>query len=133
MNWFTKRYVIDRSTEWKESMVVKHGGCEHVEKDPSLLFAISTENDSFGCESYCLCKVCDDAVEAEEGEKLQVCHDCHKSVKTKDGFEWKWYDFYAPQGDEPLFICNECRTKERHRNRVSKDREDYEEEMRRYD
>lgn len=65
--------------------------------------------------------------------ETEVCHDCKKPFFKKDGIEWKWYDFYAAQGDEPLSICNQCRKGETHRHRVERDRVDYEEEMGRYD
>lgn len=65
--------------------------------------------------------------------ETEVCHDCKKPFFKKDGIEWKWYDFYAAEGDEPLFICNQCRKGEVHRHRVESDRIDYEEEMGRYD
>lgn len=51
-----------------------------------------------------------------------VCCDCLKTVFVKDTTEWKPYDFYAPQGDEPLCICNECKGAKKHRERVARDR-----------
>jgi len=41
------------------------------------------------------------------------------------GFNWKWYDFYAAQGDEPLRICYACQKLAKHKTRVRRDREDY--------
>lgn len=64
--------------------------------------------------------------------ETEVCYDCKKPTFKKDGFEWKWYDFYAAQGDEPLFICNQCRKGEVHRHRVENDRRNAEEEEDRY-
>jgi hypothetical protein len=45
-----------------------------------------------------------------------------KQFKQKDLTTWKWYDFYAAQGDEPLLLCKECRNGERHKKRVAEDR-----------
>lgn len=42
-------------------------------------------------------------------------------VKRKDGAEWRWYDFYAPQGDEAPFICFACRALPKHLARVARD------------
>lgn len=129
MNWFTKSYVSNNSLERKKQLFEEHGGCEHVEADPSVMAVVAYENDSFGREGYCLCEACDDlSVEHEDNEE-HVCHDCKSCKPLKEGVMWKWYDFYAAQGDEPLFICNECRKKDTHINRVRRDRQDYEEEM----
>lgn len=129
MNWFTKTFVSTQPAEKKAALIAEHGGCEHVEQDNTLLFVVSYENDSFGSEGYCMCEACYDAMIAEADEEEVVCYDCKKTVKVKDSIAWKWYDFYAPQGDEPLIICNECRTKEKHIERVRRDREDREEEL----
>lgn len=92
-----------------------------------------TENDSFGIVSgYYCCQACKDEADREEGEELVYCADCGEEKKTKDTIRWKWYDFYAPQGDEPLIICNECADKEKHQARVTKDLESYEREMEYY-
>lgn len=133
MNWFTRSFVSTVGISKKISFVEQHGGCEHVQADPALLFAISYENDSFGREGYCQCEACFDAAQVEADEEEVVCFDCKTTVKAKDSVSWKWYDFYAPQGDEPLIICNTCQTKEKHRQRVARDQADYEHEMARYD
>ena len=57
------------------------------------------------------------------------CDDCKQARARKDTIEWRWYDFYAPQGDEPLVICTECQSKPKHVKRVAKDEADYRYEM----
>ena len=132
MNWFTRRTLRGEfSTEEQAKKVVgRFGGCcEHVEANPMLAFGVTAENDSFGSESYCMCEACWDKMSEEEDEEEHVCFDCNQKFKLKDGVLWKWYDFYAPQGDEPLPICNECSGKEKHLARVRKDRADLKEEL----
>lgn len=129
MNWFTKTYVKTKSLQAKKELVTEHGGCEHVESDPSLLAVVSYENDSFGREGYCMCEACNDASVSEEDEEEVQCHDCKQTFKRKETIEWKWYDFHAPAGEEPLTICDACRKGEKHIARVRKDREDLEREM----
>lgn len=129
MNWFTKSRVGASSDAQKKSLVEEWGGCEHVSADHTKLFIVSYENDSFGREGYCLCEECYNKGIQVEDEEKHTCSDCRSTVAKKDGVVWKWYDFYAAQGDRPLFICNNCRTQEKHINRVEKDRRDYQEEM----
>jgi len=135
MNWFTKGiFRQDLSTKEKAQAIVnKHDGCcEHVEADPMLAFGFTAENDSFGRETYVMCRACWDEAEQEEDEEEHTCFDCKKKFKLKDGFLWKWYDFYAAQGDEPLPICNECAGKEKHLARRRKDAAERDEELSRY-
>ena len=129
MNWFTKEYVQSRTTAAKQALVNTHGGCEHVEADASLVSVVSYENDIWGKEGYCMCEACHEKVEEEEGNELVTCHDCHQHVPRKETIDWKWYDFYAPQGDMPLVICDTCRTKDTHQQRVARDRADYDREF----
>lgn len=117
----------------KEAAVAMWGGCEHVGDNPSLLYKITYENDPWGREGYCLCQACSEQADAVEDEEEVICYDCQQTFKKKDTIEWRWYDFYAPQGDEPLTICQSCKKAEKHQARVKQDREDYEEEMKRYD
>lgn len=124
MNWFTQSNVTHTTLEQKKKEIQEHGGCEHVEANPELLYRISYENDSWGREGYCLCEACAKQADEEEGKEQVVCHDCKQSFEKKDTFTWKWYDFYAPQGDIPLTICNGCRTGQTHVHRVARDRED---------
>ena len=129
MNWFTKSFVGTSTLSVKAKLVEEWGGCEHVEKDSSCLYRVDYENDSFGREGYCLCEACAEAATEREDNELHTCVDCKSEVPLKDGVMWKWYDFYAAQGDEPLFVCNTCRTKEKHLARRAKDRADYEAEF----
>ena len=133
MNWFTTHYVRSMSQGKKAQLVAEHDCCEHVGADSSLAFVISREHDSFGSEGYVTCESCYEQSLEEEDNSREVCHDCSQTVLRKEGYFWKWYDFYAPQGDEPLFICHECAKKEKHTERIRRDREEYEAEMAYYD
>lgn len=130
MNWFTKEHIGNSSLEYKQKMVDQDGGCEHAEVDASVVAYVRYEKDSFGpVSSYACCEECDKKADEEEGNELHTCHDCNQDKPRKDGIEWKWYDFYAPQGDEPLFICNCCQKEPKHLQRVETDRRNYEEEF----
>lgn len=129
MNWFTESYVLGNSLKHKTELVEEWGGCEHVEKDPSLLVVVKYENDPWGREGYCLCEQCSEESDKAEDEIEEICYDCGGVFKRKDTISWKWYDFYAPQGDEPLIICNDCRKKDKHIQRIVKDRIDRDNEF----
>ena len=103
--------------------------CEHVEKDQGLAYASFNEDDSFGpvCR-HVVCKPCYEKELEQEREEMVTCYDCHQKVKAGDTIQWKWYDFYAPQGDEALTICSLCQEKEKHKTRVAQDRADAEAE-----
>lgn len=131
MNWFTKSHVSTISLEKKQSLVEEWGGCEHVISDPSSLYTVSYENDSFGREGWCSCEACEHANEDKEGEEEVMCSDCKGTFKKKDTTEWRWYDFYAAQGDEALVLCETCRRAEKHVERKRRDAEDCEEELNR--
>jgi hypothetical protein len=93
--------------------------CEHVEAG-ELAVAVFTETDTFGPVDWCaVCQACLDA--SEEELSLDQCHDCHEKVPNKDMLQWRWYDFYAPQGDEPLYICRSCWGKTPHQSRMEQD------------
>lgn len=129
MNWFTTDYVAQRSLEAKAKAIAEHGGCEHVEADNSLLHAIQYENDPWGREGYCVCEACQKKAEAKEDAEDHTCCDCKQSFTLASGGTlWKWWDFYAPQGDEPLPICATCRNKEPHLTRRRRDAADLETE-----
>lgn len=130
MNWFTGALVGNFSDDKKAEKVSQLDGvCEHVEQDSTKLYKINREHDSMGSESYGMCKECCDRSEEYEDNQEDTCHDCKGVFKMKELRAWKWYDFYAPQGDEPLLICDTCDQSEKHIERVRKDREDYEQEF----
>lgn len=130
MNWFTRTNVQGFPAARVQVLLEQDGGCEHVVQDIKLAYVMHRENDSFGpVSSYVCCQACDEAIKAREGEEEHVCHDCKKTVKSKDGSFWKWYDFYAAQGDVPLFICNCCIGLPTHKARVARDKADYEAEF----
>lgn len=132
MNWFTKRHVGHLSIEKKKETINDPswgGNCEHVEKDSSKLYMISAENDPWGREDYGICEECANKLKETEDNEQVCCSDCKKMFPRKETITWKWYDFYAAQGDVPLTICNTCRTAEKHQTRVANDRADYMHEM----
>jgi hypothetical protein len=123
MNWFTKSIIAASDDKYKQAKLDEDGGCEHVEKEVNLAYAIHRENDSFGVVgSWVCCKPCHEAAAEAEGLETEVCKDCSQPVAKKDGFFWRWYDFYAPQGDEALFICKACSVKPNHLQRVARDK-----------
>lgn len=125
MNWFTKELIAGSvSAEKKAEKVQEHGGCDHVTQDPSLLYVIQYENDSFGREGYCCCKACYDAGEKERQEKPTTCHECKQTFPGSETTTWRWYDFYAAQGDTPMVICNTCYAAPKHQARMARDREE---------
>lgn len=125
MNWFTKSIIAPNTQEYKQARLNEDGGCDHVQQDINLAHAIHREMDSFGTVgSWVCCQPCHQAAADAEGEESRVCTDCSNVVKKKDGFLWRWYDFYAAQGDVPVFICNGCEGKDKHLNRVRRDNED---------
>lgn len=128
MNWFTKENVSGLSLEKKQALSIDNP-CEHVEKDISLLTWVVKENDSFGSEATGLCKACfDEMKEAEQNEQV-CCQDCKGTVLKKDSIEWRWYDFYAAQGDTPIVVCTVCQKEDKHALRVKNDQRDYEAEF----
>lgn len=125
MNWFTNKSMAKVTEEI-------HSKCKHL-KEGDIAHRVSYENDGLGePESYAMCKVCSDESLLEQNDVEERCRDCGELHKTGDMIKWRPYDFYAPQGDEPLLICNECCGKEKHRCRVEKDRGDFEDEINHY-
>ena len=118
MNWFKKHEISNLDMrEWDM--------CEHVEANHALAYEAISENDSFGIvDKIILCKAC---VDSDEELHENKCTDC--GAKAKDMREWRWFDFYAAQGDTPLYICKECWSLEKHSLRRQKDREEYRQEM----
>lgn len=103
------------------------GCCEHVEAGAPI-FAVGCEDDSFGpLARIGNCEACYHASVAAHAAEMVVCNDCKKEVPRSQATEWKWWDFYAPQGDEPLVICDQCRKLPKHIERVRADRADREE------
>lgn len=126
MNWFVHSYP-------SVLKVIEDSACEHVEADMSKCSVVVTEMDSFGkVGEMALCEECMKKIQEEEGREEVYCCDCKQTVLKSASQEWRWYDFYAPQGDEPLIVCKECSQKLPHLNRVAQDRFDYEEEMASY-
>ena len=127
MNWFNTygpqaaRRMVDKGLA---------DPCEHVERGEAEPVILHTESDSFGTVGgYAPCRSCEDKRREEEANETVVCRDCKEQKKRKETFQWKWYDFYAPQGDVPLTICFECRDKPTHKRRVQQDKWDREDEF----
>lgn len=98
--------------------------CEHVEEDQSLGVKYSMESDSFGPVGvYIQCEECFE--HTKEQDRHNTCYDCGEDKKTT---QWKWYDFYAAQGDEALEICDDCWSEPKHTQRRQKDSYDEDQE-----
>lgn len=130
MNWFTRESIQNKTDEDKKELIEQDGACPHAEKDLNLAQILRSEKDTWGpVATFVCCLECDQKASEEEQKQIVVCHDCSGSFEKKDTIQWKWYDFYAAQGDQPLTICNTCRTRPTHRKRVEDDRADYEDEF----
>ena len=119
MNWYVHKVI----GEVKQSDIDRalDGHCEHV--TVGMKVHLVGEQDSFGpVTRFLYCVECYNKAKEEEEEELVFCDDCGKEVPKKNTIEWKWYDFYAPQGDEPLTICNDCKAGEKHKKRVEDDK-----------
>ncbi len=105
---------------------LKHSGgdrCEHVEQNSALAFAVLCEDDSFGpVLRNVVCEACFADVEEAEKHRRCICQDCRKSVPKAETREWRWFDFYAAQGDEPLVLCLGCWEAPKHLERMAEDR-----------
>lgn len=127
MNWFVTVNIGGQSTDVKKRQAEQDSSCGHVQKDPSLAVANLKEMDTFGpVGTHVVCAECYDQHLAAKGEETHVCKDCGQVHKASAGIAWRWYDFYAAQGDVALRICNPCRLLPKHQERVRRDREDYE-------
>lgn len=103
--------------------------CEHVQHGKAQQYAVFKEDDSFGpVGRFVVCKACFEEEQAKEQERTEVCDDCKQPKRKSVCGEWRWYDFYAAQGDEPLHICDDCRQLPRHKDRVVEDRRSRDEE-----
>ena len=130
MNWVTSKGTADAK---KALAFDTTDMCEHVEADQSLAYALHCEDDSFGpVGRTVLCEPCDRLHRAEEAAQAVTCNDCRKTKRRDETHPWRWYDFYAPQGDEPLIICHECWGLPRHIARRERDRQEAQEEMESY-
>jgi hypothetical protein len=130
MNTFTSTYIANKSAEDKQKYVDQDSACEHVEADVNVAQYVLKENDSFGTVgSHVVCAECKKKAEEEEDNETYVCVDCKETKPQKEGIQWKWYDFYAAQGDTPMFVCDCCRPKEKHQARVAADQRAYNEEF----
>ena len=117
MTQFNNRYNVTVRDEFDH--------CEHLSVGVKAYRAVY-ENDCCGTVGvYACCKECSDALDKQEDEELVTCDDCGGEFQRKDTHEWKPYDFYAPQGDEPMIICKTCRTADKHLDRARTDRADY--------
>ena len=118
MNW-----VVHRKVQLNQRMINDADGvCEHVKVGDYC--HESGEQDSFGpVARFYECDACYEAAAKAAGEEEVVCHDCRKVVLRKQIREWKPFDFYAPQGDTPLEICDCCWKAQRHQDRMLHDRQ----------
>lgn len=121
MTQFNNRYNVTVRDEFDH--------CEHLSVGVKAYRAVY-ENDCCGTVGvYACCKECSEALDKQEDEEIVACDDCGGEFARKDTHVWKPYDFYAPQGDEPMVICGTCRLAEKHLARVRKDRADYQAEF----
>lgn len=121
MNWFVHDTNKTITEEWEH--------CEHLEVGQSAPYMVG-EQDSFGPVARMgMCKECYDKYKEEQEEELEYCYDCGEKKPMKEIQRWTWHDFYPPQGDEPLLICDDCSVKDKHKNRVRRDNEAYEREF----
>lgn len=85
------------------------------------------ERDSFGYVfAEIVCEGCRDKGMREIAESIEVCADCGQEHPRKNTRQWRWYDFYEPQGDEPRIICNGCWELPKHVERMARDKADRE-------
>lgn len=66
---------------------------------------------------------CETARLKEEQGRTVTCFDCKQEVSNKDTIRWCWYDYYAPEDEDPLTICKECEGAPKHVQRVARDRQ----------
>lgn len=108
---------------------VEHGAdlCKHVQKQGlSVGVGYFYEKDSCGYVFVeIVCKRCKDKTQKKIDESLVCCDDCGSEKPSKVVRAWKWYDFYAPQGDEPRMVCTDCWELPPHQLRMKKDDDDY--------
>lgn len=118
MNWEVHKVVKLTSRMVDEADDV----CEHL-KVGDTCHCIG-EQDSFGPVSrFYECADCRKKSRESADEVMEFCHDCGTEHPRKDMRQWRWFDFYAPQGDEPLEICNCCWEAPKHQERMLRDRQ----------
>lgn len=104
----------------------KHVSLKKLNKGVGFFF----ERDSFGYVFVeIVCEKCRDQGLEEIANSRVLCGDCGMEHPRKETKQWRWYDFYAPQGDEPRIICNTCWELPKHVNRMANDKLDYEHEF----
>lgn len=125
MNWVINGVNSTITEEWDM--------CDHLSVGMVAPYWLG-EQDSFGpVVRYGMCKECNIEHQKVSAEETEHCTDCGNEFKVSEGITWRWYDFYAPQGDEPLHICNECTKAEKHKNRIDRDIRNMESEFGQFD
>ena len=96
--------------------------CEHCTKeDLSKAVGYFYERDDSGLVfAHIVCEECRVSCETAAGEQDTTCVDCLQTVKVKDTIDWRWYDFCASSGDEPLIVCKCCQERDVHIARVER-------------
>jgi len=124
MNWFIPKVFNTRTIcAYLGDDRTERG--DHVDQDPSTAFVLEGEQDSFGPVSrYVSCEQCYRDSQEERRKELVRCDDCKLAIPSENVRTWKWYDFYAPQGDEPYHICESCWDAPAHVARMKKDDEE---------
>ena len=113
-----KRFSSTTQLEFEDN-----SSCCHIDENSlNKIVGYAYERDSFGEEKYFMCQSCFDEYLKSDNEELVICHDCGKEVQKQNTISWKWYDYYEPEGLEPLIICTECQNKEKHIKRVADDK-----------
>jgi len=113
-----------RTTNYED---ILHGTdfCPHVTpEDTSKGIGFFYEKDTFGYVfTEITCQEC--KVEAQKAidEEPTCCADCKQDKPRREVKRWVWYDFYAPQGDEPRMVCNDCWKLPAHQQRMKDDAE----------
>lgn len=131
MNWENKAFsgpAIQRALSDTRSDM-----CTHVEALRTTAYVVLMEDDSFGpVGREVVCKECFDKAEDIEANRSVTCCDCDGVYLKKDTIEWRWWDFYAPQGDEAMTLCMPCLKAPKHLKRCKRDREERKAEEKAY-